>query len=200
MDWAKLFDGKEHMTLDEFKAALDKSGAKLADLNDGEYVGKAKFDDQVKRHKKALGDVTAERDKLKKAVDEADTDDGDELAKQLKDMQDKLDATAKDIEAEKAKSLRLEREKVVSAKVKDARFARLAMIDAVAGMDDDKDFEISLEDVLKANPDYAPAEDDDDDEPVPTVRTGDPVKGKPKQQEKMLDSFAETLGVEADDE
>ena len=193
LDWAKLFDGKEHLTPDEFKAALKATDWKLVDLNEGEYVGKGKFEDAAKAHKKALKAITDERDKLSKQVEESESDDS-ELAKQVKELTKGLETASKDIKAADAKALKLEREKSVSAKVTDKNFARLAYMDASALVNDDTDFEAALAKVLEDNPDYLPGEDGDD-EPAPKIRTGGDTKGKPKQDDKLEAAFED--GIEA---
>ena len=190
LDWDALFGDADSLTLEQFKAKL--AGRKVVDLADGDYVGKEKFDAEVKKAKEAAKAAADELADLKAATD---GDDG--LRKQLDAAVARADLAVKErddaLRERDGVAKRLtsaERAARVSAKVPDRRFARLALLDAEALVTDEVDFDTALDKVLADNPDYAPAPDEDGKTPI-RVDTGAPNPGKPPSAES--DPFLERL-------
>ena len=104
MDLKKLFDGHESLTLAEFESILDEKGIKLADLSEGGYVSKSKYDDAIEAKDKqieALNGTISTRDTdleaLKKQLEEAGADSSKlaELTNNFTALQDKYDNDTK---------------------------------------------------------------------------------------------------------
>lgn len=83
MNIKDIFDKSEtgSMTYVEFEAALKESGAKFADLSEGKYVSKAKYDDDIKAKDTSI-------DQLNSTIAQRDTD--------LADLQTKLNDAGTD--------------------------------------------------------------------------------------------------------
>lgn len=166
MEWATIFGDKEALTQAELEAAL--KGTKLVDLSTGEYVAKEKFDKEAQKAKeaaKALSDLEA-----------ATKGDGGLEAK-VAQLTTALEQTNARLDTSEAARVRLEREKVVGAKVASPKLAKLALIEAEGMVDDDTDFDTALAKVLE-DPDYAPA-DEQEAKPPAIMRTGDPHTSSP---------------------
>ena len=201
LDWDALFGDADSLTLEQFKAKL--AGRKVVDLADGDYVGKEKFDAEVKKAKEAAKAAADELADLKAATD---GDDG--LRKQLDAAVARADLAVKErddaLRERDGVTVRLtsaERAARVSEKVPDRRFARLALLDAEALVTDEVDFDTALDKVLADNPDYAPAPDEDGKTPI-RVDTGAPNPGKPpaKAEDKDLAAFVEGLHIPGGDD
>jgi len=166
-DFAKLFDGKESLTLEELKEAL--GDAKLADLATGEYVSKGKYDDAMKAAAKKQAELAAKVEELTQAAEEPKS--------QVEKLAAEIEALKKSHEDATQRATRLEREKAVSAKVSDPKLAKLALIEAEALMDDDTDFEAALAKLIESDPDYTAERETE--EPGTRFVTGVPTKGRP---------------------
>lgn len=97
MNIKDLFDGAEGGTLtyEQFEAAAREGGAKFADLSDGKYVSKSKYDADLKAKDKELeakdgeiAQVTAQVETLNSTIATRDAD--------LSDLQTKLEAAGQD--------------------------------------------------------------------------------------------------------
>lgn len=122
-------DGSASIDYATFSDALSKSGMKLADLNAGEYVSKAKYE-------KTLGDFT----KYKADNDVSKYADYDELKAELESLR-----------AEKAENDILQ---IVAKSNVDEKFSRFVASEAKALTSDDKPFEKALTEYLKENPQF----------------------------------------------
>ena len=61
MDFLKaLFEGKDALSWDEFSAAVEAKGYKLADLASGKYVAKKKFDDELASKDSMIEDLNSQ--------------------------------------------------------------------------------------------------------------------------------------------
>ncbi len=186
IDWKKLFGDADSLTLDEIEKKL--AGTKLVDLSEGGYISKEKYDADTGKLKEAATAATKELDDLKAATD------GDEgLKKQIATLTEQLEAEKQNAAEASSKLTKSERMAAVSAKVKDAKLARLAYLDAEALVSDTLDFDAALEKVIADDPDYTPADDDAD--PIGRIGTGKPIKGKPDAPDPLADALAKGLGV-----
>lgn len=122
-------DGSASIDYSTFVEALNKSGMKLADINRGEYVAKAKYDRAVNEYTQ----YKAENDPSKYAD------------------YDTMKAENEQLKAEKAESAML---KVITGKNVDERFARFVMSEVRAELGEDGDFEKALDDYIKNNPQF----------------------------------------------
>jgi len=166
MEWATIYGDKEALTQAELEAAL--KGTKLVDLSTGEYVAKEKFDRAEAKAKEAAKALTEL---------EAATKGDDGLEAQVAKLTASLGDTNARLEAEAAQRVRLEREKLVGAKVASPKLAKLALIEAEGMVDDNTDFDTALAKVLE-DPDYAT--DEQAATPPVIMRSGDPANGSPK--------------------
>jgi predicted RNase H-like nuclease (RuvC/YqgF family) len=105
-DLKELFDAAEDgvLTYEQFMAALKEHDVKLVDLNEGNYVSKAKFESELEARAKeieALNGTVSTRDTdleaLKKQLEEAGTDATklSELTSQFETLKGKYDADTK---------------------------------------------------------------------------------------------------------
>lgn len=161
MDWTTVFDGESY-TAEE---VIGKLGTlKLANLSEGEYVHKDKLDKALERAKTAEAELTATKGQL----------DGDEgLKQQVELLTAKL--TAAEAEAEGAKTTLTRRERTEAAlkHTKDAKLAKLLVIEAEALVDDSTDFDEAMAKVIESDPTYVK----DDAPPTTTVTTGKETSG-----------------------
>lgn len=149
-------DGTGSIDYATFNDALTKSGMKLADINKGEYVAKAKY-------QKALDDFT----KYKAENDLSKYADYDELKAKLQAL-----------ETEKAENEMLK--EVSKAKVDD-KFGKFVMSEVKQLVTDKKDFATCLKEYLEQNPQFV--QDEDDKKSVFKVRTNpDLQKGDGSQK------------------
>lgn len=179
-DIKALFGEKESLTPDELTEAV--KSMKLIDLNEGGYVAKEKFDSEVKKHKDAAKAAADELADLKTATD---GDDG--LKKQVATLTEEKVALEKRASDAEGKAMRVERAQTVAKQITDARFARLALLDAESLVSDDMDFDAALAKVIEDNPDYIPSEDGG--KPAATVKTGEPGKGAPAKPDPLEAAF-----------
>ena len=97
----ELFEkaGNKAITFDEFETLVKDNGAKFADLSDGKYVSKSKYDTDLKAKdteietlnatkEKEVGDLTAQIENLNSTITTRDTD--------LADLQKKLEEAGND--------------------------------------------------------------------------------------------------------
>lgn len=122
-------DGTGTIDFATFCAGLEKSGIKLADINKGEYVSKAKYEKTVNDFAKYKTENSADKYadyETMKAENEA-------------------------LKAEKAENAMLED---VAKKSVDERFRRFVMCEAKALVTDKVDFATALDGYLKENPQY----------------------------------------------
>ena len=93
MNIKDIFDKAEDgvLTLDQFEAIMKESGAKFADLSDGKYVSKSKYDADLKAKDGELAakdtEITGRDDQIKNLTETISTRDTDlaNLQKQLED-------------------------------------------------------------------------------------------------------------------
>lgn len=80
----ELFDKAENgvLTYDQFDSAVKESGAKFADLSDGKYVSKSKYDSDLKAKDTQIESITGQLDALNQTIATRDEDLGN-LQKQL---------------------------------------------------------------------------------------------------------------------
>ena len=110
MDWLKnIFASAENglMNYEQFSSALTAKGIKIANLSDGGYVSKQKYDDELKARDTritTLDDTIKTRDadlqKLQASLDGADVDSLKKASKDLADLQKKYDKETKAYEAQ----------------------------------------------------------------------------------------------------
>jgi len=110
MDWLKnIFATAENgqMTYDQLTSALTAKGIKIANLSDGGYVSKQKYDDELKARDTritTLDETIKTRDadlqKLQTSLDGADVDSLKKASKDLADLQKKYDKETKAYEAQ----------------------------------------------------------------------------------------------------
>lgn len=122
-------DGTASIDYETFNKALSASGMKLADINKGEYVSKAKYDKTVGEYNKYKTD----NDVSKYADYES------------------IKAENEQLKAEKAESEML---KVVAGKNVDEKFSRFVVSEVKGLVTDDKTFEVALGEYLKQNPQF----------------------------------------------
>lgn len=86
----ELFDKAENgmMTFEQFDAAMKESGAKFADLSDGKYVSKSKYDADLKAKDTQIESVTGQIDNLNQTIATRDED--------LVNLQKQLEAAGQD--------------------------------------------------------------------------------------------------------
>lgn len=126
-------DGTESIDYAKFSEALAKSGMKLADINKGEYVSKAKYD-------KTLGEFT----KYKTDNDVSKYADYDDLKAQLETLK-----------TEKAEA---EMMKEISKAKVDEKFSKFVLSEVKPLVTDKKDFASCLKEYIEQNPQFV-AED-----------------------------------------
>jgi hypothetical protein len=175
IDIKALFGDKESLTLDELEAAL--KGMNLVDLNGGEYVSKAKFEDRQKK----LADQVADLES--KLADKPSGDEGEALTKKLEALTTELETVKGAQTAAEQKAVRLEHEALVAKHVKSPKLARVALMDAEERMDDDTSFEAALDAVLKDDPDYAEKAEDE-----ARFKSGTGVQGAPSLSNTLKDA------------
>lgn len=105
----KLFEGvEEGLTYEQFKAKADEAGIKLANLSDGKYVSKSKYDSDLSAKDsqiKDLNDTIAARDNdltdIKSQLEKAGADEGklSKLSSDLEALQSKYDDEVKGYQA-----------------------------------------------------------------------------------------------------
>lgn len=110
MDWLKnIFASAENgaLTYEQFNSALTAQGVKLANLSEGNYVSKQKYDDELKARDTritTLDETIKSRDadlqKLQTSLDGADVDALKKASKDLSDLQKKYDKETKAYEAQ----------------------------------------------------------------------------------------------------
>lgn len=122
-------DGNGSIDYATFTEALNKSGMKLADINKGEYVSKAKYD-------KTLGEFT----KYKADNDVSKYADYEELK-----------AKVAELENEKAEA---EMMKEISKAKVDEKFSKFVLSEVKPLVTDKKDFASCLKDYLEQNPQF----------------------------------------------
>lgn len=182
-----LFDGKESVTAAEFDEAT--KGMKLVDLKDGGYVAEDKLEREVKA-KQALADKVTELEKA--------TGGDEELKAKITKLEEDIATKDKLLGASETKATRIERERIIEAKLADKRFTRFALSEIETLVDDSTTFDEAAAKWLEDNPDYAPKEDDGEgDPPKPPVKvgSGNPPKGKPSDVDDAEAAFTEGLGI-----
>lgn len=110
MDLKQLFEGHENgLTYTEFDSLIKEKGIKLADLSEGNYVSKAKYDDELSGKDKqiaTLNETITSRDddlsNLKKQLEEAGADSTKlaELTNNFTALQEKYDKDTKTYQEE----------------------------------------------------------------------------------------------------
>ena len=110
MDWLKnIFATAENGTLtyEQLNSALTAKGIKIANLSDGGYVSRQKYDDELKARDTritTLDETIKTRDadlqKLQTSLDGADVDSLKKASKDLADLQKKYDKETKAYEAQ----------------------------------------------------------------------------------------------------
>lgn len=110
MDWLKnIFATAENgmLTYDQLNSALTAKGIKIANLSEGGYVSKQKYDDELKARDTritTLDETIKTRDadlqKLQTSLDGADVDSLKKASKDLADLQKKYDKETKAYEAQ----------------------------------------------------------------------------------------------------
>lgn len=112
-DIKTFFDNAENGTLtyEQFQAAVTAAGAKFTDLNEGKYISKRKYEDELSAKTKeieTLNSTISTRDtdltNLKKQLEEAGTDAGrlEELNNQLASLQNNYTEATKKYEEQLA--------------------------------------------------------------------------------------------------
>lgn len=193
IDWKAVFGDKESLTLEELENAL--KGRKFADLESGEYVSKAKYDERIGKATERITELEGELEGAKKAAQGG----ADETQTAIAKLTSELEAVTKRLTDADSRAGRLEREKAVADKLPHVsdKLRRVAMQDAEALVDDETDFTSALARVIEADPDYAVKAED---APPKPWRTGDPVKQPPVTDEAKAaaEGFARAAGVEVD--
>lgn len=110
MDWLKnIFASAENgaLTYEQFNSALTAQGIKLANLSEGNYVSKQKYDDELKARDtriSTLDETIKTRDadlvKLQTSLDGADVETLKKASRDLADLQKKYDKETKAYEAQ----------------------------------------------------------------------------------------------------
>jgi hypothetical protein len=105
----KLFDGvEEGLTYEQFKAKADEAGIKFANLSDGKYVSKSKYDSDISAKDLQINDLNgtiATRDNdladIKAQLEKAGADEGklSKLSGDLEALQAKYDDDVKSYQA-----------------------------------------------------------------------------------------------------
>lgn len=161
MDWITVFDGESY-TAEEVVAKLGTM--KLANLSEGEYVAKDKLDRALERAKTAESELTASKAQL----------DGDEgLKQQVALLTAQLSAASAEAEGAKSTLTRRERTDAALKHTKDAKLAKLLVIEAEALVDDSTDFDEAMAKVIESDPTYVK----EDAPPTTTVTTGKETSG-----------------------
>lgn len=90
MNLKEIFDKGEDgaLTYDQFEALAKEAGAKFADLSDGKYVSKSKYDADIKAKDTQLESVNSQIENLNQTVTTRDED--------LKNLQQKLEEAGQD--------------------------------------------------------------------------------------------------------
>lgn len=123
-------------------------GAKIADISDGSYIPKEKFD-ALNAEKKSLETQLADRDDQLNTLSKS-AKDHEELSKQIKDLQDKNKEDADRFEAEKAK---LKFEHALETALRDNKAKNPKAVKALLDVESiklDGDKLIGLEDQIKS--------------------------------------------------
>ena len=71
MQFLKEIFGERSMTYCELEAALNRSHIKLANLSDGGYVSKNKYDDRMKRLKEKIAALTLQLERMDSEMNSA---------------------------------------------------------------------------------------------------------------------------------
>ena len=181
MDIRTLLPEQDTYTADEVVKAFE--GKKLVDLNEGEFVSKAKLEAALK----AKADAVAELNDLRSATD------GDAgLKAQVELLRAKLDAAEKNASTAAQQLERRERIEALTAKGINPKLAELAVIKAEGKTSDETDFDSALTAIIADDPDYAPKT-----EQTPTARisTGtESAGGAPKPKSALMEALSEKLG------
>lgn len=189
IDFAELLPEQESYTLEDITKAT--KGMKLADVSDGAYIPREKFNKRTDADGERITELEAKVKELESSVD------GDEaLKKQVDSLKAELEAVStkageyeKAAEDAKSQLTRKEREALAREKVSDPKLARLALLDAEALVTDEMDFDTALDKVIAGDDDYQSAGD--------TPRTsGAPTKGQPEPDEPTLAAFKKGAGLE----
>lgn len=147
-------DGSESIDYAKFTDALTKSGMKLADINKGEYVSKAKYD-------KTLNEYT----KYKTDNDVSKYADYETVKAELETLK-----------AEKAENEMLQ---IIAKKNVDEKFRRFVASETKGLVTKDKNFETVLDEYLKQNPQFVSSPQNDKTKGVFKIGSnGELEKGK----------------------
>lgn len=191
IDLKGLFGEDDALSAEELEKRIKAAGMKLADLSEGKYVLKEKFEAAERKAKQRIAELEQEKQDLTAKLESTGSE-GSKLEKELARLNEEMGKLQKELETERSARLDLEQRKAVAEKVKDARFQRLALLDArELAEKEELDFAEALEKVLEENPDYVT------EEPAPAtkVSTGRPAAGK-DEGDDALTAFAKGLGID----
>ena len=223
MNIKDLFEKAENGTLtyEQFEALVKESGAKFADLSDGKYVSKSKYESDIEKVNQQVetlnaqindlnGTITtrdADLEGLKKQLEQAGEDKAklEQLSTSMTDLQAKYEA---DIKAQEDKLRQQSYEFAVKEYANTQKFSSKAakrdfvkaMIERGLQMDGDKlvggdDFRAKYaeenDDAFYVEPAPAPAP-----EPTPAP---EPAPAEPAKQEPLPTMVASTPGASNDD-
>lgn len=160
-----LFDNQENLTKEQFVSLVASKGLKLADLADGDFVTKQKFED----HK-------AKYDKLKEDFDtlKASADPDKELVKSLTAERDNFKSKCEELTSYVEESKRAE---ILKSHKVDEKFQKFVSSEVSKLTSDSVDFDTACVKYLKDNPQYV-AHEESGESGLLFGDKGDPSKQK----------------------